>query len=85
MKEKYPELSIRRAMLDFERAAINGIKSVFPDVIVNCCFFHLSQNLFRKIGQYHLRAKYVNDVDFAHGIKMIAALAFVPPAKVFFE
>lgn len=78
-------MKIRRAMMDFERAAINGLKSVFPDVVVNCCFFHLSQNLFRKIAQFQLRAKYVSDVDFAHGMKMIAALAFVPPDKVLYN
>lgn len=85
LKELFPELKIEEVLLDFERAAIDGVRSVFPEVQVNCCFFHLSQNIFRKIGMFGLRKRYVDDVDFAHGMRMIAALAFVPLDKVYLK
>lgn len=82
LKGLRPELKIRRIQLDFERAAINAVKEAFPQVNVNCCFFHLSQNIFRKICNFGLRQRYIQDVDFAHKMRMIAAIAFVPLDKV---
>uniref|UniRef100_A0A915ELT8 Uncharacterized protein n=1 Tax=Ditylenchus dipsaci TaxID=166011 RepID=A0A915ELT8_9BILA len=42
-------------------------------------FFHLVQNLKKKLGKHHLRSRYENDADFAVQCRMITSMAFVPP------
>jgi len=39
---------------DFEQSTINGFKTVFPNAYVKTCFFHFSQNLWRKIVECSL-------------------------------
>lgn len=67
---------------DFELASIQASQTVFPNSQHSGCFFHLSQNIFRKIQQNGLQNRYETDADFAHRCKMIPALAFVPPQDV---
>lgn len=47
------------------------------------CFFHLCQNVFRKIQSEGLKPKYEADIEFALLLKMIPAIAFVPEDKVY--
>ena len=72
--------------VDFERAAINHIRKIFPDTIVYGCFFHFGQCLWRKIQSLGLQSWYTETSN-ALIIKQFQALAFVPPAYVyaFFE
>lgn len=65
-------------MFDFERAAINAAQIIFDETEVNCCFFHLSSNIWKHIQAHGLKERYVNDQDFAIHMRMLAALAFVP-------
>ena len=46
------------------------------------CFFHFSQAIFRKIQSLGLQVRYKDDEDFAHKVRMLAALAFVPEPDV---
>ena len=46
------------------------------------CFFHLSQNIYRKIQSAGLTNQYIEDPNFAVQIKMLPSLAFVPEDKV---
>jgi transposase-like protein len=36
-------------MIDYERAAMNAIQTTFPNADVKGCFFHLAQNVYRKV------------------------------------
>lgn len=65
-------------MFDFEMAALNAAKSIFPDAQIHGCCFHLGKNIFKHIVDNGLRQTYINDDDFAHKMRMIGALAFVP-------
>ena len=56
---------------------MNSAETVFPGVIVHGCFFHLSQNIWKKIQQNGLSPLYEADIDFALSMRMIAALAFI--------
>lgn len=73
----------RAVMTDFELAIINAVRQTFIDISVNTCFFHFSQNLYRKIQELGLQASY-NSAD--PGVRdythMTAALAFVPVGDV---
>ena len=46
------------------------------------CFFHFSQAIFRKIQSLGLQVRYKDDEDFAHTVRMLTALAFVPEPDV---
>ena len=69
-------------LFDFEQAAFNAARHVFPGIDVKGCFFHLSQNLWKKIQQNGLALLYGNDDEFAMLMRSIAALAFVPEIDV---
>ena len=69
-------------LLDFERAGINAIQTQFPTAQVYGCFYHLSSNIWKHIQSSALQAHYVNDDEFSIHLRMIAALAFVPPFDV---
>lgn len=64
--------------IDFEMAAINACRTQFPLSLLRCCFFHLCQNVFKKVQENNLRNLYDNDAVFKTNIRMISALAFVP-------
>jgi hypothetical protein len=49
--------------------------NVFKKVV----FFHLGQNLWRKIQSCGLATQYGNDEDFSLKLQNIPALAFLPP------
>ena len=67
---------------DFGIGATNAAKTKFPDANVRGCFFHLSQNVYKRIQTAGLQERYGNDVAFALRIRMLTALAFVREADV---
>ena len=69
-------------MFDFKNAAINGAQNVFENAEVSCCFSHLSSNIWKQIQNNGLQERYVEDVEFALHMGMVAVLAFVPPQDV---
>ena len=76
-----PELNPFLVMVDFEKAAINALESIFLSV-VSGCFFHLSQNIYRKIQSAGFTNKYIENSGFALLMKMLPSLAFVPESQV---
>lgn len=71
-----------RVMLDFERAAINAVRALWPNSLITGCFFHLNQNMWKKIQRLGLSVFYGQSVQNATKLKMVSALAFVPPGEV---
>ena len=69
-------------MVDFELAVLNAITTSFPDSSKKGCFFRFSQAIFKKIQSLGLQVRDKDDEDFAHKVRMLAALAFVPEADV---
>ena len=69
-------------LFDFEQAAFNAARNTFPGVEVKGCFFHLCQNIWKKIQQNGLAQLYEDDDDFALLMRSISALAFVPEVDV---
>ena len=59
-------------------SSINAFQHVFPGVHVHGCFYHLSQNLYRKVQASGLQQLYTEDQQVASAVRMMAALAFVP-------
>ena len=42
------------------------------------CFFHLSQNIYKRVQENYLSDLYQNDIAFRTNVRMICAIAFVP-------
>ena len=78
-----PNLTPATVMSDFEQASLNAFHDNFPAARQRGCFFHFSQAVWKHIQQYSLIAEqYRETPDFAMHMKMLAALAFVPPEAV---
>ena len=69
-------------LCDFEVAIKNALEAVFPGVTVKGCYFHLTKNIWRRIQAEGLQDRYEQDPAFVEEVRMIAALAFVPPNDV---
>ena len=68
--------------MDFEKAAINSFQQVWPATQVKSCFFHLTQNIWRKVQAEGLQAAYNQDEELALRIRLLPALAFASPFDV---
>lgn len=67
---------------DFEKAIINAIKSEFPETKQNACFFHLSQNFWKRIQEAKLIGEMTNNIALYHFFKKTQALAFLPTERI---
>ena len=65
-------------LIDFELAIKNALEAVFPGVTVKGCFFHFTQNIWRKIQANGLQDRYQLEPAFVEDVGKISALAFVP-------
>lgn len=77
-----PDLHPTNVMSDFEQAIVNAVKSSFVGCRQHFCLFHLGQNVYWKLGAAGFKNNYNQDAEFAHKMKMLLALAFVPPEDV---
>ena len=82
LKTLNESLNPNSIMVDFEKAAINAIQSVFTNTSVRGCFFHLSQSIWRRLQNVGFQKRYMEDSEFALQIRMMAALSFVPEEDV---
>ena len=82
LKNLRPNLNPTTVLIDFELAIKNSFETVFPGVQVKGCYFHFTQNIWRKIQANGLQERYQQDVQFVEEVRMIAALAFVPENDV---
>ncbi|KAM7307232.1 uncharacterized protein ISCGN_010868 [Ixodes scapularis] len=72
-------LNVKVIYTDFELAAMNSFQNQFPGVLLQACFFHLAQSVYRKVQENHdLRQRYDTDKDFSVLMRMLPALAFIP-------
>ncbi|XP_042148461.1 uncharacterized protein LOC121837088 [Ixodes scapularis] len=72
----------RTVTVDYELAAINAFRAVFPSADVRGCFFHLSQCVYRRLQSEGLQELYAFDPDINLEARMIPALAIVPQDDV---
>ena len=82
IRDACPNSQPNYIFVDFEQAAINSFKLIWPLTQVKACFFHLSQSVYRELQSLGLQSEYHNDPDFALTMRMLPGLAFVPPDLV---
>ncbi|XP_055912327.1 uncharacterized protein LOC129946231 [Eupeodes corollae] len=75
-------LNPERIISDFEMAIIRSAQTFFPNTQTNGCLFHFGQIIWRKVQNLSFQVKYGQNENFAMEIRMIKALAFVPPGEV---
>ena len=72
-------INLQNIVVDFEMAVINSVEQVFGNQVTKQgCFFHLTQNTWRKIQDLGLVPTFNTDPDFPLFAAMIDALAFLP-------
>ena len=76
-----PVLNPSSIMVDFEKASMNSLETHFI-ASISGCFFHLAQNIYRKIQSEGLSSQYNQDMEYGIKLKMLASLAFVPEHDV---
>ncbi|KII64089.1 hypothetical protein RF11_00830 [Thelohanellus kitauei] len=79
---EYIDISARTSISDLELASINAFHSVFPEVEINCCFFHFIQCIWRSIQREGLTTQYGNNEILQKHLKILSGLAFVDPEEV---
>jgi len=79
LKRHQENLQPQSILTDFELSAINAFQFSFPNSEHRGCFFHFSQSIWRRVNDIsEIRERYVKEAEFAHNIKKLVCLAFVP-------
>ena len=71
-----------KILADFEKAALNAFSKKFPQADISCCYFHLTQSFNWKINEIGLKIYYEIFPEFKLALRMLPAMAHVPPAHV---
>ena len=71
IKQLCPHAHPMHLLMDFEKAAANAFSHFWPKTLVKGCFFHLTQNIFRKIQAEGLQHEYQHNEDFALQMKLL--------------
>ena len=69
-------------LIDFKRGAINDIEAIFANANVKGCSFHCCSNVWKHVQNVGLQVRYVEEPGFALQLRMLTALAFLPPQDV---
>ena len=71
-----PDCKPDKVLLNFEIASIDAFQKHHPASMLSGWYFHLSQNIVRKIGELGLKKLVSENHEVALALKMIPALAF---------
>jgi len=78
IKVLLPNLDPKSITCDYEMAAFKSVSEIFPAAEIRGCFFHLVNNMKKKLCELGLTNRYNNEPNFSLYDKMVIALAFVP-------
>uniref|UniRef100_A0A914Z2J8 MULE transposase domain-containing protein n=1 Tax=Panagrolaimus superbus TaxID=310955 RepID=A0A914Z2J8_9BILA len=78
LKNLVGDFSPETAMMDFEIGLHLAFLEVFPESHLSACFFHLCENIRRKIADVGLKVAVRDNHQLARSMAMFRALAFVP-------
>lgn len=67
---------------DFELAVIKATSEIFAPTVNKTCFFHFSQNIWRKVQSLSLSKLYGENTEFSLKIRHLTALAFLTPQEI---
>ncbi|KAF1744137.1 hypothetical protein MXB_4527, partial [Myxobolus squamalis] len=67
---------------NFELAAINAIRAVFPEPSLHGDLLYLEKNMHAKLADHGLILRYNTDLNFSINTRMIVIIIFLPPTSV---
>ena len=80
--ENLPEFQPSASMSDWEPAARNAFKEIFPQVKIYGCWFHYTQRIWAKTQSLALTQNFKNSLETAAYIKQIMAIPFLPASLI---
>ena len=69
-------------MTDYEIALQGGLSQIFPNAEVVGCWFHYSQNVFKKLANVGLKNAFIENDIFKIWIKLVMALPLLPKEHI---
>lgn len=78
----FPSWSPQFWKIDFEMAMYHALKNIFPTSEVKGCNFHFNQCIWRKVQELGLVKDYIENEEIKMHVRMLAALAYIPPDSV---
>ncbi|XP_052762327.1 uncharacterized protein LOC128204972 [Mya arenaria] len=82
VKERLGDPIVEWFMLDFEAAAWQAVREVFPNTVVKGCSFHWSQRVYRKVSRLGLAPAYTQKGGVYHFVRKLLALPYLPAEHV---
>ena len=79
---KIPQFKPQSSMLDWEPAARNAIKEMYPQIAICGCWFHYTQCIWRKIQKLGLSSTFKNDIRVQTFVKQLMAIPFLPASLI---
>ena len=67
---------------DFEKAIHLAAHKAFENCLIYGCFFHLSQNWYKRLGKLSLNKYFFSDTQVRLAFKMCQSLAYLPVSEV---
>ena len=71
-----PNAAPDKVLINFDLAAMKAFEKAWPNATISGCFFHLSQNFIRKIGELGLKNLEHSNPELSLALKLIPVLAF---------
>ena len=68
--------------MDFELSAMKALRDAFPGVLVEGCFFHLTQAVWRKVQACGHVPQYRDNAAVREAIKSLCVLAFFDTSQI---
>jgi len=78
LRSMLSELKLKTISIEFEQSMIQAIELVFIDVNIQCCYYHLSQSIWRKVQNIGLATKYKENENVRQIVGMLKGLALLP-------
>lgn len=75
----------KRVMMNFDQIPMKAVRTQWPNSQIACCFYYLNQDIRKKIEELGLSIFHGENVENTNCLKMIIALAFVPPESVIYS
>ena len=79
LRIKAPDFHPSASMSDWEPAARNAFKQIYPDIKLYGCWFHFTQRIWLKTQKLGLSESFKSNPEVTKYIRQLMAIPFLPP------